>query len=334
MTVKVSVIIPVYNPDLSLLDRAVRSVQKQFYTDFELLLIDDCSTDQRVLAYLEKKSADERIRVIHQKENGGVSEARNRGILEAVGEWIAFLDQDDYYCPDFLSSLLAEADNAEIEMLMAGFYLVRGETKDRFPILPEGFHSPWLIWSTCAVWSRIYRREKLIGNGISFPKGCYTEDMIFLFQCNEILEYKIIPKWIYNNWISQESTSRSEGFKKLETGQLPYDELKKAIRSRNPKNDCYALGYIYNELALLTCILVRNSAREVCGESMRQAREVVSILDAEKSGSHRCFMKEYLTNAELDTRMKLVIRGLFEAFSFHLEKTYCMLLRSVLRRSG
>lgn len=60
-----------------------------------------------------------------------MSEARNRGILEAVGEWIAFLDQDDYYCPDFLSSLLAEADNAEIDMLMAGFYLVRGETKDR-----------------------------------------------------------------------------------------------------------------------------------------------------------------------------------------------------------
>ena len=123
---KVSVIIPVYNPNISLLDRAVRSVQEQLYTDFELLLIDDCSTDQRVLAYLEKQSADDRIRVIHQKENGGVSEARNRGILEAVGEWIAFLDQDDYYCPDFLSSLLAEADNAEIDMLMAGFYLVQG----------------------------------------------------------------------------------------------------------------------------------------------------------------------------------------------------------------
>ena len=91
---------------------------------------------------------------------------------------------------------------------------------------------------------------------------------------------------------------------------------------------------IYNELALLTCILVRNSVREVCGESMRQAREVVSILDAEKSSSHRYFMKEYFTNAELDTRMKLVIRGLFEAFSFHSEKIYCRLLRSVLRRSG
>lgn len=78
---------------------------------------------QKVLAYLEKQSADDRIRVIHQKENGGVSEARNRGILEAVGEWIAFLDQDDYYCPDFLSSLLTEADNAEIDMLMAGFSL-------------------------------------------------------------------------------------------------------------------------------------------------------------------------------------------------------------------
>lgn len=128
---KVSVIIPVYNPNISLLDRAVRSVQEQRYTDFEILLIDDCSTDQKVLAYLEKQSADDRIRVIHQKINGGVSEARNCGILEAAGEWIAFLDQDDYYCPDFLSSLLAEADNAEIDMLMAGFYLVRGGGRQR-----------------------------------------------------------------------------------------------------------------------------------------------------------------------------------------------------------
>lgn len=91
---------------------------------------------------------------------------------------------------------------------------------------------------------------------------------------------------------------------------------------------------IYNELALLTCILVRNSAREVCKESMGQAREVVNILGSEKSGSHREFMKEYLENAELDARMKFVIKGLFEAFSFHSEKIYCRLLRSVLRRSG
>lgn len=332
---EVSVIIPVYNPDLSLLDRAVRSVQEQLYTDFELLLIDDCSTDQRVLAYLEKQFADERIRVIHQKENGGVSEARNRGILEAVGEWIAFLDQDDYYCPDFLSSMLAEADNAEIDMLMAGFYLVRGETKDRFPVLPEGFHSPWLIWSTCAVWSRIYRRRALLENAVAFPQGCYTEDMLFVLQCNSRLKAEVVPKWLYNNWISDGSTSRSGVFSMLEMHQLPYSYLKEFICSRNPEKDRYAIGYLYNELALLTCILIRNSSGEVCRESVQRSRELVDILSmGGVRGEKVRFLKEYLKNAELDRKMKLVILGLFHAFSFHVEKIYCMFLRSVLRSIG
>ena len=81
----------------------------------------------------------------------------------------------------------------------------------------------------------------------------------------------------------------------------------------------------------MTCILVRNSAREVCGESMRQAREVVNIIDAEKSGSHRYFMKEYLANAELDARMKIVIRGLFDAYLFHMENMYCEFIRSLMK---
>lgn len=331
---KVSVIIPVYNPNISLLDRAVRSVQEQLYTDFELLLIDDCSTDQKVLAYLEKQSADDRIRVIHQKINGGVSEARNCGILEAAGEWVAFLDQDDYYCPDFLSSLLAEADNAEIDMVMAGFYLVRGgggETKDRFPVSPEGFHSPWLIWSTCAVWSRIYRRKALCDNAITFPRGCYTEDMVFMLQCNLKLKGEVIPKWLYNNWISNDSTSRSDGFSKLEICQLPYIFLKEFICSRNIGNDRYALGYIYNELALLTCITIRNSTGEVCRESVKRARELVNILSIGEDRKEIRYLKEYLENAELDRGMKLVILGLFYAFFFHMEGAYCALVRKALR---
>ena len=166
MTNIVSIVVPVYNPEISLLERAVQSVLKQNYINYELLLINDGSTDSQVLSYLEKQSTVEGIRVLHQKENRGVAEARNRGIREAIGDWVAFLDQDDYYCPDFLSGMMQGVENSDTDMRMAGFYLVRGEQRKPFPAASGSFASPWLIWSTCAIWSRIYRRRALLENAV------------------------------------------------------------------------------------------------------------------------------------------------------------------------
>lgn len=332
MTNIVSIVVPVYNPEISLLERAVQSVLKQNYINYELLLINDGSTDSQVLSYLEKQSTVEGIRVLHQKENRGVAEARNRGIREAIGDWVAFLDQDDYYCPDFLSGMMQGVENSDTDMRMAGFYLVRGEQRKPFPAASGSFASPWLIWSTCAIWSRIYRRRALLENAVAFPQGCYTEDMLFVLQCNSRLKAEVVPKWLYNNWISDGSTSRSGAFSALEMHQLPYSYLKEFIYSRNPEKDRYVIGYLYNELALLTCILIRNSSGEVCRESVQRARELVDILSMGRvRGEKVRFLEEYLKNAELDRKMKLVILGLFHAFSFHTEGVYCMLVRKALR---
>lgn len=96
----VSVIVPVYNAELTL-KQCVDSILSQEITDFELLLIDDGSTDQSPIICDEYAKQDLRIRVFH-KDNGGVSSARNLGLENAQGEWITFIDSDDYITKDFL----------------------------------------------------------------------------------------------------------------------------------------------------------------------------------------------------------------------------------------
>lgn len=104
----ISIIVPVYNTE-KYLRRCIDSVLAQTYKDFELLLIDDGSTDTSGAICDEYAEKDGRIRVFH-KENGGVSSARNLGLDNAKGEWITFVDSDDYIEENFLKSFEGKLD--------------------------------------------------------------------------------------------------------------------------------------------------------------------------------------------------------------------------------
>lgn len=97
----VSIIVPVYNAE-QFIAETVSCVQGQTYDAWELLLVDDCSTDASREIISQKSRADQRIRLIVQDQNGGAAKARNRGIDEACGQYICFLDADDIWLPDKL----------------------------------------------------------------------------------------------------------------------------------------------------------------------------------------------------------------------------------------
>ena len=99
----ISVIMPAYNTD-KYIKASIESVLRQTYADFELIIVDDGSTDQTGAILAEYQEKDKRIHVVHQK-NQGVSAARNRGIELAQGEYISFLDSDDLWEPEFLHTL-------------------------------------------------------------------------------------------------------------------------------------------------------------------------------------------------------------------------------------
>ena len=121
MNLAISVIVPVYNTE-KYLDECILSILNQSFTDFELLLIDDGSTDRSGAICDQYAAKDERVRVFHKK-NGGVSSARNVGLDEAKGEYVIFLDADDYwYRDDCLEALLRIAVQTKVDV-------VRGEYK-------------------------------------------------------------------------------------------------------------------------------------------------------------------------------------------------------------
>ena len=125
MNPTVSIIIPVYNA-ANYLERCVDSVLNQEYTDFELLLMDDGSTDASVGLCDAYAAADSRVRVFH-KENSGVSDTRNMGIREARGTYLQFLDSDDWITPDATKLFVRAAQENDCDLVISDFYRVVGE---------------------------------------------------------------------------------------------------------------------------------------------------------------------------------------------------------------
>ena len=189
MTPKVSIIIPIYNAEQHL-RRCIESVLKQDFENFELILVDDGSKDSSGLICDEYAEKDERIRVIH-KQNSGVSDSRNLAIKSARGEYLQFLDSDDWITPDATGLLVHSAQEYDCDMVISDFYRVIGErlahkgdiqedgvlTREEFALQmmekPADFYYGVL-------WNKLYRRAIIEKYGLSMDKDIsWCEDFIF-----------------------------------------------------------------------------------------------------------------------------------------------------------
>lgn len=177
--IKVSVIIPVYNVE-KYLKRCLDSVLKQSFQDFELICVNDCSTDfsLEILEYYEKEYPD-KVKILINEKNLGLSASRDRGIQEAEGEYIAFFDSDDYVKPDYLDKYVQQAERTRADIVMGGYIRVVGE-KETVIDLIDSTYTPWLY---PAVWMRLYRREFLKEHDLYFGKYRIYEDSPFNCRC-------------------------------------------------------------------------------------------------------------------------------------------------------
>lgn len=121
----VSIIVPVYNAEKTI-DRCVSSILNQSYKDFELLLMNDGSTDRSGSLCDAYEERDPRVHVLH-KENTGVSDTRNQGIAMARGEYLQFADSDDWLAPDAVAGFVRAVTEHQCDMVIADFYRVIGE---------------------------------------------------------------------------------------------------------------------------------------------------------------------------------------------------------------
>lgn len=178
---KLSVIIPVYRVE-STLDRCVESVVGQTLSDMEIILVDDGSPDRCPAMCDEWAAKDSRIRVDH-KQNGGLSDARNAGIDVATGEFITFVDSDDFLAPDTYANVMPTA----LENDITEFPLFRHYGAPWQALLNFGHVSYssgrdyWLRgrgYEHSYAWNKIYRRE--LFDGVRFPVGKVFEDVATL----------------------------------------------------------------------------------------------------------------------------------------------------------
>ena len=178
---KLSVIIPVYRVEATL-DRCVESIVGQTLDDMEIVLVDDGSPDGCPAMCDAWAARDNRIRVIH-KENGGLSDARNAALDVAKGEYVTFVDSDDFLDLTTYASVMAKATENDItEYPFFRFYGSSWQKEIRFSDIT--FASPRDYWLRCRAyehsyaWNKIYRRE--LFEGVRFPKGKVFEDVFTL----------------------------------------------------------------------------------------------------------------------------------------------------------
>lgn len=187
---KISVIVPVYNTE-NYLHRCIDSILVQTFTDFELLLIDDGSKDNSGVICDEYAAKDARIRVFH-KENGGVSSARNLGLDNARGEWISFVDSDDWIEPILIESCIGViSETHNIDIIRYGYYeeeslnkqIIRCSSNENDIIfsLNTFFEKcdNYCYWGF--VWNTAFRRDLI--RELRFDENInYCEDHIFTYE--------------------------------------------------------------------------------------------------------------------------------------------------------
>ena len=188
MTPDVSIIIPVYDAE-EYLPRCLDSVVGQTLQNWELLLIDDGSTDHSGLICDNYAAKDERIHVIHQK-NAGVSSARNVGLAAASGKYIGFVDADDWIVPEMFQRLLSIATEKDCNLVMCDAQIVHTDGHSELDtitqlnnssILNNGDISPDLLLEMAGSVCRcLYYAELLRRHAIEFPSAIkFSEDRIF-----------------------------------------------------------------------------------------------------------------------------------------------------------
>ena len=190
---KVSVIVPVYQVE-AYLPRCIDSILAQTFRDFELILVDDGTRDNCPAIMQVYAERDARIRQVH-KENGGLSSARNAGLAVARGEYIAFVDSDDYVEPNLLADTVALADEtgAQLVFFNYGYVDERGEhgayldfpdeTIDLEKLgLSEYFYRYWLPYRHGQeAWCKLWRRDVIEENNLRFEPNdeIFAEDTLF-----------------------------------------------------------------------------------------------------------------------------------------------------------
>lgn len=313
----ISIIVPAYNC-ISSLEYCVCSVRQQTYPDFELILVDDGSTDGSNALCDKLATEDTRIRVIH-KPNGGVSSARNAGIDAATGEYITFCDSDDYLEPDYLEvfvqTAMADPDHGHI---WCCFQTVTGYQKENaapnyvsaesvLHYTLKDYMTLHEMWLDAGPWNKLYTAKIIKESGLQFSEDLSLgEDWLFNLayidaSANERIAVVTRPLYNYmrGNAESLDSKYRSDLldiYRRLNAACLSYlqkwkspaEQIEKFYNSR---------FYLYERVLRNTMRAPDKTRQEKIkwNDTFMQTEEFRDVLDSRTCYVHPLYLAAYKT---------------------------------------
>ena len=330
---KISIIIPVFNAE-NYLKRCLKSIVNQTYKHFEVLIIDDGSTDTSKEIYSEFVNRDNRFKAFYQP-NMGPSSARNLGIEKSTSNYIAFIDADDYVAINYIENLISAALTNNADLVCGGYYELSKYNLNPLPVNDFKIYInttininnfvPAIFEGTAGVlWGKLFKSDIIIKNNLKLhPEVKMSEDLIF------VLEYVFYATTIivvntngyYYNRLNEESLSSKQAPNYLNFLKLTNEAIE-TILAKNKYQlvniDNLKKRRIWSLLKLLT-YNIANSKGEILGKT----KKIKSLLDNQ-------YIKKYLLLLnEQQAIYKLHLFFLKQEFIF-LDVLYCILLKNII----
>ena len=298
---KFSIVIPVYNAQ-KYIKKCISSLMNQTYNDFEIICINDGSTDGSEELLLQLQNEHPQVKIFTQA-NSGVSSARNRGIIEASGSYILFLDADDYIRNNALSLLnktinkIVDADIIQfqhINLVNNSIKILSDKYISKVPYrFLENVEKSFPVNDYIFCWDRVYKRDFLLKNNIEFPlKQKFAEDYLFVVQC-----YKNNPlictldNYLYCHVINSDSTCKTNSVLQMFNSICNINLYLKKELSFNNQVYIYSLNCIfYNILRLWNPLFFSEFKKEY----LKKVNEYLLELSEYKNLSSVRLVRKYL----------------------------------------
>ena len=230
----VSIIVPVYNAEKNL-RRCVESLLEQSYSNIEILLVDDGAKDSSPRICDEFAQIDERVKVIH-KENGGVSSARNMGLKKAKGQYIQFVDSDDWVARDYTEKLVAGIEKNSSELVIGGMIFVHDQIQEvrslkecsikQKEVWERQFGFLYKEYYLNSVWNKLFLKDKIVEffqEEISLGEDC----CFVLSYLRNVSEIQLITDYgYYFQMGSPDSLTKQCNMREFENAKLLYEQAR------------------------------------------------------------------------------------------------------------
>lgn len=284
---KVTVVVPVFNT-LEYLSRCINSIKNQTYQNIEILIINDGSTDESKRMCELIANQDKRIRVINQ-DNKGLAEARNVGIEQASGEFICFIDSDDYIENSMIEVLLKSIQQTNADVCECSFFIhmkngiVKDVTCEQKGVeIVENQLDLVNAYSDATIlipaWDKIYRKSSI--KDLKFDKSCFKEDADYIYRlCMAGKKFALVSKPFYH-YVKRKSSSLTGDkiserlFSLQQWGYKAYED----VLSKGPEYKDAAERILYNSLVHILRNFMRDYINGVLEEN-EYKEEIQSVVN-------------------------------------------------------